>query len=300
MKIAVLLGGRSGEREVSFKTGRAVSAALRSRGHEVVEVDPVEDLIGQLRNVAPECVFVALHGTYGEDGVVQGILEWMGLPYTGSGVLASALAMDKLMTKRVLVAAGIPTPEWRVLRTADAATDLEVPLAVKPVREGSSLGFSIVREAKELAPALAKALAHDETALVERFVEGVETTVPVVGEPPRALPAIEIRPKSGVYDYESKYTPGATEELIPPPSLSEEEVAQIQELALSAHAALGCYGMSRSDFIYGPEGPMMLEVNTIPGMTETSLLPNALKAAGVDFADFAEEQIRLAIARARA
>jgi len=291
MKIALLLGGPSSEREVSLKTGGAVASALKGQGLDVVEIDVGEDLsrlVEDLRKAEPHVVFIALHGAFGEDGVVQGVLEYLGLPYTGSGVLASALAMDKVASKRLFSYHGIPVPRYTIFRregwTLPGETPLDglsYPLVVKPAAEGSTIGVSIVREEGDLEGALDEAYKYGDTVLVEEFIQGREITVGILGD--EALPVIEIVPETGFYDYRAKYTPGLTRYEVPA-KLPVEIAITVQEMALLAHRALGCRDVSRVDFRLAEEGtPYILEVNTIPGMTETSLLPKAAAAAGISF-----------------
>ncbi len=291
MRIALLLGGPSSEREVSLKTGRAISSALKGKGLDVVEIDVGEDLsrlVEDLERVAPQVVFIALHGAFGEDGVIQGVLEYMGLPYTGSGVLASALAMDKVASKRLFSYHGIPVPRYTIFRkegwTLPGETPLEklsYPLVVKPAAEGSTIGVSIVKEEGDLEGALEEAYKYGDTVLVEEFIEGREITVGILGDEP--LPVVEIIPETGFYDYRAKYTPGLTRYEVPA-RLSRETTVMVQDMALLAHRALGCQDVSRVDFRLAQDGtPYILEVNTIPGMTETSLLPKAARAAGISF-----------------
>lgn len=289
LKVAVLMGGTSREREVSLRTGAAVVAAVERLGHCPIVIDPDREVAVRLLEAAPDVAFIALHGRGGEDGTMQGLLDILGIPHTGSGVLASAAAMDKVFSKKILRAAGLPVPDGIVVDT-DALSSgswTEPPFAppwiVKPSREGSSVGIGIVRDRAGLGAALAEAASHDREILVERFIEGREITVGILGnDDPFALPAIEIAPKSGVYDYASKYTKGATEYIIPP-RMPEGEIARCQALALATHRVLGCRGLSRVDLLVGPEGPVILEANTIPGMTETSLLPKAAAAYGLAF-----------------
>ena len=287
----MLLGGPSSEREVSLKTGRAVASALRRQGLDVVEIDVGEDLsrlVDQLKEVRPHVVFIALHGTFGEDGVIQGVLEYLGLPYTGSGVLASALAMDKVASKRLFSYHGIPVPRYTIFRkegwTLPGETPLEelsYPLVVKPAAEGSTIGVSIVKEEEDLEGALKEAYKYGDTVLVEEFIEGREITVGILGEEP--LPVIEIIPETGFYDYRAKYTPGLTRYEVPA-KLPRETAIMVQDMALLAHRALGCRDVSMVDFRLAEDGtPYILEVNAIPGMTETSLLPKAAAAAGISF-----------------
>lgn len=290
--VAVLKGGRSAERQVSLATGAAVAAALRARGYAVAEIDAAGDLAGALAAASPDAVFIALHGRWGEDGTVQGFLEILGIPYTGSGVLASSLAMDKVLSKRVFFATDIPTPEFEVLgpgETAEAAR-LGAPLVAKPPREGSTIGVAVARTDAEIPAAVAAARAHSPDVLLERFVRGRELTVGVIdGEP---LPVVEIQPEGGFYDFESKYTPGRTRYTCPA-ALSAEEEKTVREAGRRAYRALGCAGAARVDVLLDERSrPWVLEVNTIPGMTPTSLLPKAAAAAGMDFETLVERILR--------
>jgi len=288
-RIAVLMGGLSAEREVSLRTGNAVLRALQGCGLDAVGLDAGRDLPARLAALAPQLVFIALHGRYGEDGTVQGLLELLQIPYTGSGVLASSLAMNKLVTKQVLLHHGVATPAFAVYRAGDdpeacLTAERSYPLVVKPAREGSTIGVSIVRDPAGLRDGLAEALRHDELVLIEEFIAGAEVTVGVLGAEP--LPVIQIVPKGGFYDFQSKYTPGQTEYLLPAP-LSAAVYARLQTTALAACRALGCRGAARVDFMVRGAELFCLEVNTIPGMTETSLLPKAAGAAGIPFAELA-------------
>lgn len=287
MKVAVLLGGLSRERPVSLKTGAAVADAVRRLGHDVVTIDVGKDVAVRLMEAQPDIAFIALHGRFGEDGTVQGLLELMGIPYTGSGVLASAASMNKAFTKNLFRAAGLPTPASVVVKRGENISPETIPFTppyiVKPSCEGSSFGLTMVRETQLLADAVAAAHAQDEEALVERFITGTEITVGILGAAePFALPPIEIVPKSGVYDYQSKYTVGATDYIIPP-RLALAAIARCQALALAAHTVMGCSGMSRVDLLVNDEETTILEINTIPGMTETSLLPKAARSYGLEF-----------------
>jgi D-alanine-D-alanine ligase len=284
-KIAVLMGGLSAEREISLRTGNAVLRSLQQSGLHAVGLDAGRDLPFRLTELQVEVAFIALHGRYGEDGTVQGLLELMQIPYTGSGVLASSLAMNKLVTKQVLLHHGVATPAFAVYRKGD---DLEAflsglsacPLVAKPAREGSTIGVSIVRDQEGLRKGLDDALKHDDLVLVEEFIAGAEVTVGVLGD--EALPVIQVVPKEGFYDYQSKYTPGQTEYLLPAP-LPAGTYKRLQEAAVAACRALGCRGAARVDFMVREAELLCLEVNTIPGMTETSLLPKAAAAAGIPF-----------------
>ncbi|HEX9093843.1 MAG TPA: D-alanine--D-alanine ligase [Coriobacteriia bacterium] len=301
--IAVLKGGRSAEREVSLGTGAQVSAALISRGHRVVEIDTGEaGFIAELQGAHPDAAFICLHGRFGEDGTVQGLLELLGIPYVGSGVLASALAIDKVISKHLFAQEGLPTPEYVHLRqgepwSAEAITaDLGPKTVVKPANEGSSVGMTIVHVPEELAAGIEKAFEHDRDIIVERFVEGVEVTIGVLGnEDPVALPTLEIVPEHEFYDYDSKYVPGMSTHIIPA-RVSDEARTECQRVATAAHRALGCSGMSRADTIVTPDGQvLLLEVNTIPGMTSTSLLPDAARAAGIEFPELCDRLVDLAL-----
>jgi D-alanine-D-alanine ligase len=302
-RVTVLLGGRSAEREVSLNTGTQVADALTSRGFAVTQVDTAgTGFIGGIVASAPDVVFIALHGRFGEDGTMQGLLELLDLPYVGSGVLASALAMSKVMSKNVYASAGLTTPAYRVVRrsepydVADLTAALGPHTVVKPANEGSSVGMTIVPDASGLGDAIEFAFGHDRLVLVERFEAGVEVTVGVIGnDEPVALPTLEIVPVNDFYDYESKYVPGMSRHIIPA-GVSEPARNECQRLAVEAHRALGCAGMSRSDTIVTPDGVVyLLETNTIPGMTKTSLLPDAAAAAGIPFPDLCERLVRLGL-----
>jgi D-alanine-D-alanine ligase len=274
------MGGRSSEREISLRTGRAVAEALRELGHEVLEIDLTEDIACCLLELKPDKVFIALHGPYGEDGRLQGLLDILGIPYTGSGVLGSAIAMDKDITKRLLLSEGIPTPDWISIRKGEPFPSWETfPAVVKPADQGSSVGLSLVESYTELVSSAKELFELTDKVLVESFVEGRDMTVGILKD--RALPVIEIKPKKGVYDYESKYTKGATEYLF----LEDDALSrELQDIAMKVHRLLGLRDMSRVDFRVSPEGkPYVLEVNTIPGMTELSLFPMACSKVGISF-----------------
>ncbi len=339
IRVAVLMGGRSSEREVSLSTGRQVLESLDPSRYDAFPVDtaqlgaltPIEppvpgretpalsegsplpdpftvlpDLLPSAADRRPDVALICLHGKYGEDGTIQGLLELLQIPYTGSGVLASALAIDKVMAKKVFLYEGIPTPqscaihgraegEWFLKSVAEGTSTVRLPVVVKPSREGSTIGISIVHEAQNLAAALDTALAFDEDVLIEEFIDGVEITGPVIGnDVVEPLPLVEIVPTSGFYDYEAKYTPGATDEIVPA-RLAPEVTREAMELAVRAHRALGCRGFSRTDMIVSPRGIFVLEVNTIPGMTPTSLLPRSAAAAGLAFPKLLDRMIELAL-----
>ncbi|MEJ5185987.1 MAG: D-alanine--D-alanine ligase [Candidatus Geothermincolales bacterium] len=314
--MAVIMGGMSSEREISLRSGRAVAGALRKLGHEVREVDLGEDAVIRLHQLKgwADVAFICLHGRWGEDGTVQGALELLGIPYTGSGVLASSLAMSKSTAKELLAAKGLPVPRGITLdltRTGpgkwEAVADeversLGYPCIVKPDREGSTLGTVVADGRDGLIRGLEEAFGYDERVMVEEFIRGRELTVGVLGDPPRPLPVLEVIPSHPIYDYQCKYTSGKTRYLVPAP-LREGTANRLQELALRAHQVLGCEGISRVDFMLdGEENAYCLEVNTIPGMTELSLVPKAAEAAGMSFEDVVAELLstaRLKIPRRR-
>jgi D-alanine-D-alanine ligase len=286
-KVAVLLGGKSAEREVSLKSGSMVLAALRKKGVDAHPFDPKERDLLDLVKERFQRVFIALHGRFGEDGTVQGVLEWLGIPYTGSGVLASALAMDKLRTKRMWAAEGLPSAPYAVLdKDADlkaVAKRLGVPMFVKPASEGSSVGMTKVRKAAALGEAFALAVNYDPVVLAEKFIDGPELTVGILGE--QVLPIIRIETPREFYDYEAKYLANDTRYLIPC-GLSKAKEQQLQALSLKAFRALGCRGWGRVDLMLDKRGrPYLLEINTSPGMTDHSLVPMAARAVGLSYED---------------
>lgn len=291
-KIGVLMGGLSREREVSLRTGKAIHRALVEKGYSACCIDVGRDIAEKLIKEKIEIAFIALHGRFGEDGTIQGMLELMGIPYTGSGVLASALCLHKGMAKRILVQEKIPTPPFESLKREEIERDpnkkffISPPLVVKPAREGSTIGISIVRKEEELPRALKEAGKYDEEILIEAFIKGKEITVGILND--LALPIIEIAPKSGFYDYHSKYTKGETEYIIPARILREKYL-YAQEISLRAFQVLGCSGCARVDLMTDEEGnPFIIDVNTMPGMTETSLLPKAAEYVGISFGELAE------------
>lgn len=331
MKIAVLMGGRSAEREVSLSSGRGMAEALRRLGHATTSIDaadgaelpagdevkaarpasvvaalPLTAMLGAVEAPAvreADVVFNGLHGTYGEDGTIQAALELAGKIYTGSGVLASALAMDKAMSKRVFEREALPTPHWMQLEAGVPGSALDVsllggyPLVVKPNAQGSTVGLSIVRHPSELQPAIGKAIEYDEQVLVEQYIAGRELTVAVVGD--EAFPVVEIEPKSGFYDYQSKYTAGATTYTCPA-KLSKELTRHLRELATESAQVIGCRGVARVDFrLSEDDEPYILEVNTLPGMTPTSLVPMAAAAKGLSYEQLVGRMLDLALADAK-
>ena len=284
-RVAVLYGGKSAERDVSLDTGKAVLAALLARGVDAVGWDPAEHSLSDLAAAGFDRIWIALHGPGGEDGAIQGALQWLGLPYTGSGVMASALAMDKVRSKRVFDAAGIPTPDYAIVRNRShavlAAEDFGFPLILKPACQGSSVGMTKVFDPEDLNAAVDLALSFDDVAIVERCIVGDEYTVAVLqGD---ALPSIRIETPRVFYDYRAKYESDRTQYHCPGTGREDLE-QQYASLAMAAFAELGCSGWGRVDFMAGSDGqPLVLEVNTVPGMTSHSLVPMAAKTAGIDF-----------------
>jgi D-alanine-D-alanine ligase len=284
-KVAVLLGGRSAEREVSLKSGAAVLAALQKAGVDAHPFDPAEGDLHLLLEEGFQRVFIALHGRFGEDGTVQGALELMGIPYTGSGVMASAIAMDKWRTKMIWQAAGLPIPAYAALTEAGdwqaLAAHLKLPLFMKPANEGSSVGISKVKTVAELPAAFAEAAQHDKVVLAESFVGGGEYTVAIVNG--RALPTIKIEPANEFYDYDAKYLRDDTRYLCPS-GLNAADEAEMQSLALRGFEVIGAEGWGRVDFLRDETGKAyLLEINTSPGMTDHSLVPMAARQAGLSF-----------------
>jgi len=284
-RVGVLYGGLSAEREVSLKSGAAIGSALKELGFEVIMLDVDREIASRIKDADVAVVFIALHGAYGEDGSIQGVLEYLKIPYTGPGIMASSIAMDKVMTKRVLLSYGIQTPDYSVPGMDESEIAVPsggYPMVVKPVAEGSSLGLSVVTGSDKVAPALAKAREFSQRVMIESYIAGIELTAAVLnGE---ALPLIEIQPQGGIYDYHAKYTKGCTEYLVPAP-INAVITKKVQDLALASVRALGCRrGAVRVDFRLDMDGqPYMIEVNTVPGMTATSLLPQAAAACGMDF-----------------
>jgi D-alanine-D-alanine ligase len=328
MKVALLMGGRSAEREISLRTGRGIAQSLRQLGHDVLAVDAADGRIlpaGEEERAAlppearpgtgvalsatglagadsinqAEVVFIALHGGSGEDGTIQALLDLAGKPYTGSGVLASALAMNKAMAKRLFEHEGIPTPRWALAHGPEEAPALDLealggfPLVVKPNEQGSTVGLTIVRKPEALAAAIELALEYGPDALIEEYIDGRELTVSALGD--EVLPIVEIRPRSGHYDYEAKYTAGMSEYFCPA-DLPEALAARIGDLGLRAARVLGCTGVARADFRLSSAGaPYCLEVNTIPGMTPTSLVPMAARARGLSYDQLVNRMLELAV-----
>ncbi|MGE0723365.1 MAG: D-alanine--D-alanine ligase [Alphaproteobacteria bacterium] len=289
-RVAVLMGGWSPEREVSLVTGKACALGLREAGYTVAEIDVDHDLPALIRRLTPrpDAVFNALHGTGGEDGTIQGVLDFLSIPYTHSGLLASALAMDKPAAKRIFAAEGIRCPEGRVLPFAhlQEGEPLPRPYVLKPTHEGSSVGVYIVREGENAPPPTEAEWPYGRDVLAERFIPGREITVAVMGD--RAIGALEIRPRGAFYDYNAKYVPGGSDHIVPAPIPKPAYEAAL-DYALRAHRALGCRGVTRADLRYddtgGREDMYLLEINTQPGMTPTSLVPEIAAFAGYSFPD---------------
>lgn len=288
-KIGVLLGGLSEEREISLKTGDAVLKALLAKGYNAVPIDAGRDIAFRLVSEKVEVAFVALHGRYGEDGCIQGLLEVMGIPYTGSGVQASSVAMDKAAAKKLFLHHGVSTPV-SFGYAGGKAVKAKLPVVVKPSTQGSAIGVTIVRKKAELAPAIAEAKRHRGEPVIEEYIEGRELTVSILDG--RVLPVIEIRPKEGFYDYRAKYTKGATDFIVPAP-LTKTLEKKVSKEALKAYEALRCAGAARVDVMLKKNGkPYVLEVNTVPGMTELSLFPRAASAVGMDYPALVEEMLK--------
>jgi D-alanine-D-alanine ligase len=297
-KIGVLLGGLSAEREVSLRSGKAVFKALKSMGYPVVAIDAKGDFYAKLKKQKIEQVFIALHGGHGENGAVQGMLEIMGIPYTGSGVLASSLAMDKVASKKIFLYHQIPVPAFSIIQRSAVSSQLpakdtsrvtryalrgslKLPVVVKPATEGSSVGVEIVKDNKAFQTALKKAFGYGETVLIEEYIRGQEVQIAILED--KVLGGVEVRPSDEFYSYKAKYTAGLTQYVFPP-QLDKKTYRKAEKAALAAHQALGCSGATRVDLIIDRNNnPYVLEVNTIPGMTETSLLPKIAKNAGLEF-----------------
>lgn len=305
MKVALLQGGRSLERGVSLRSGTRVAEALLDLGHMVEAMDLGPDVVSRLESTRPDIAFIALHGTEGEDGTVQALLELLDIPYTGPGVAACKRCMDKSLAKHILRAEGLPTPNWvtyseSAIRDFGAASSFQravdavgIPLVAKPASQGSALGVKVVTRPEDIPAALITALSYDSSALLETWVSGRELAVSVLGD--RALPIVEAIPTdSNSYDFEARYEIGGAE-FVCPADLGGAETEEVERVALGAYNSLGCSGFSRVDLILGEHGPQVLEVNAIPGLTETSLLPQAAEAAGISFKEMVKQILELGL-----
>lgn len=307
-RILVLMGGYSEEREVSLRSGAAVLKALHNLGYVAEALDLKGSPVQGIVDYKPDLVFVALHGKDGEDGTVQGLLEILGIPYTGSGVASSAIGINKVLTKKMLIYEGIPTAPFAILKkhaylapeieTQALLANIGLPMVIKAATQGSSIGTYIVREANGILTALEAAFTYDPEVLVEKFIDGTEVTSTVIGnEEPEVLPLIEITSANEFYDFESKYTPGMCSHIIPA-RVAQPIQDQIAELSKRVYKALDCRGYARIDYIIDKNGqPFVLEINTIPGMTEMSLVPDAARAAGISFEELVERIVRLGMAK---
>lgn len=300
LNVAVLMGGVSSEREVSLRSGAAVSEALKQAGHNVICIEVNDERVEELDGLEIDVAFIALHGNFGEDGGIQNLLESKGIPYTGSGVEASRVAMDKIETKRRFLVRGLPTPDYVSLAQYHVTSEMQrfidmlgFPVIVKPARNGSSFGVTIVKNFTGLKKGLEGALEYSSKALVEKYIRGKELTVGILGNKP--LPIIEIKPSEDFFNYIAKYN-GSCTEYDTAVSLSPSVYNDVQQVALKAHQTLGCKGFSRVDMILGEDGQIyLLEVNTIPGFTEKSLLPKAARAANIGFVELCETIVELAL-----
>lgn len=299
MKVGVIAGGVSSEREISLRSGQAVFNALKELGYNSVFIDAGPDLCEKIKAEKIDIAFLVLHGGWGENGAVQGMLEVMGIPYTGSGVLASALAMDKVASKKMFLYHNIPVPNFKVITKKDylnsgiSQLPFGFPCVVKPANEGSSIGVNIVKDDREFQSAINEAFKYGNRVIIEKFIEGKEIHIGVLGD--KVLGGVEVRPKKGFYSYEAKYTKGLTEYILPP-EIDESLYEKLKELGLKAHRALDCKGATRIDMIVDQNGnPYVLEVNTIPGMTETSLLPKIASLAGYDFKSLVREILEISL-----
>ena len=303
-RIGVLAGGTSAEREVSLKSGNAIYKALLNLGYDAVFIDASDNICEDLKRENIEIAFLALHGGHGENGAIQGLLEVMGIPYTGSGVLSSALAMDKEASKKIFLYHDIPVSPFVVVNREQlgerispqlitAVVDFPLPWVVKPVAEGSSIGVNIVKGEEDIDDAVQSAFSYGRKIIIEKYISGKEIQIGVLGQ--TVLGGVEVRPSKEFYSYEAKYTPGLTQYILPP-EIDDYAYETLKDVALKAHNALGCKGATRVDFIlHESNEPYILEVNTIPGMTETSLLPMIAKLSGMEFSDLVEEILMLAL-----
>ena len=305
-KVLVLMGGVSTEREVSLKSGEGVYGALIEAGFNAVKLDVTYDNISEIQKIKPDVAFIALHGKGGEDGSIQGLLEWMNIPYTGPGISASSICMDKILTKKLMIQSGIRTPEFlefyvndgfsydKIEKSIESA--LGFPVVLKSSCQGSSIGVEIVKEKAQLRSVIDSLVSYGDSILAEKFVEGIEVTVPIMGNnEPSVLPIIEILSENEFYDYESKYTSGMSHHLIPA-RIGDDVKKRIEETAIQAYRAAGCRGLSRIDFIIDKNNtPYFIEINTSPGMTGVSLFPESAKYAGIEFPQLVDKIVKLAL-----
>lgn len=296
-KIGVLMGGPSNERKISLKSGKAVCQALKSQGLDVVALDIKNtNCLPQIKRTKIKVAFIALHGAFGEDGTIQGVLETLHIPYTGSGVMASYLCLDKIASRRILKQCEIPVPEYDILHRESQKISFDrsrfrSPVVVKPSTEGSSIGVSFVNKESQFKPAISLAFRYDDAIIIEQYLEGREITVAILNE--RPLPIVEIVPQEKFFDFQAKYTKGKSNYLVPA-KMSRKHYQRSQAVGLLAHQVLGCRGFSRVDMILTKDGPVVLEVNSIPGLTTTSLMPLAASSVGLDFAQLCVEIVKLA------
>lgn len=307
LRVCVIMGGVSEEREISLKTGNAVLNALNKKNYITKKIDSKDpDFIMQIKNFQPDVAFIALHGPYGEDGTMQGLLELLNITYCGCGVISSAIGMNKIFTKKLLKYENIYTADFDVIHITDYKKEKDqilsyllskynFPIVIKPPSQGSSIGVYFAKNKSELANYIEEAFNYNDNVLIEKFLKGRELTVSVIGnENPIALPIIEIISSTGFYDFKAKYTKGLTEYIIPPKNLSEDMQTKIKNIALKTYKSLDCRGFARVDFILDNNTPNVLEINTIPGMTEVSLVPKAAKAEGISFEDLVDYFIKFA------
>ncbi len=305
-RVLVLMGGTSEEREISLQSGTNVCTALEKKGYQVESLDLNKDNLNKIADIAPDVVFIALHGKNGEDGTVQGYLDLLGIPYTGSGVTSSAICMNKIITKKLLSYEGLPTPDFIIMKknTFDRACfvvrsmvqKFGLPMVVKAATQGSSIGTYIVKKEEGILPAIEAAFQYDDEVLVEKYIDGILLTASVLGnENPCVLPIIEITSSNEFYDYESKYTPGMCEHIVPA-GIAQELQDKICRISEEAYKLLSCRGFARIDFMVDKQGqPYILEINTIPGLTDMSLVPDAARAVGISYEDLIERLLELAL-----
>ncbi len=306
INVLVLMGGLSEEREVSLRSGAGVYDALKKVGYQARTLDLSKDNLKKIKDISPDVVFIALHGKYGEDGTVQGYLDLLGIPYTGSGVETSAICMNKGTTKKIFCYEGIPTADFVIItkykyrknpqNLSEMVTELGLPLVVKAATQGSSIGVYIVKTMEELQSAIEEAFKYDQEVVIEKFIVGPQLTVSIIGnEEPQVLPVIEITAANEFYDYEAKYTPGMCEHIIPA-RVSEEVNAKVMEISKQVYTSFKCRGYARVDFMIDEDGnPYVLEINTIPGMTAMSLVPDAARAAGMSYEELVDKIVCLAL-----